>query len=367
MKKKILVIDDEDAVRDIFEKILVKAGYIVFSAGNGFDALKLLERVTVDLIMLDVQMPGMSGLQFLKALKETDGVDVPVLMITGHADVGLRIECYTLGVYDFIRKPEDTEVMLKRVENGLKIGDIINYNRMIKSELIMAIKLQGYLFPPPRAVTRNVEIFAWTRPLTEIGGDLYDYIILNNSSIIFFVSDVSGHGISAAMYTGIVKMLFRNAVKTTLDPGEIITFMNQEISGNIPVESFITMFCGCFDPLAKSLDYANAGHPMPYVLTRQGVLELEGNGPFMGPIGGMKFNTYRRTLEDARGVIVYTDGIMDIMDENDRRIGKKVILEILKSRDWTYEERVRFIRESLEDENVRIYDDGTVFLMNFTF
>ena len=147
MQKKILVIDDEEAIRKIMNQILSRAGYEVVLASDGQDGIKKLDGTSVDLIMLDMNMPKMNGLEFLKYIRVNNITNVPVLMVTGSSDTDLRIESYKLGVYDFIKKPEQTEVMLKRIENGLKIGDMINFNKFIKVELLMAKKLQKYLFP----------------------------------------------------------------------------------------------------------------------------------------------------------------------------------------------------------------------------
>ncbi|HQL81077.1 MAG TPA: response regulator, partial [Spirochaetota bacterium] len=142
MKKKILVIDDEEPVRKLLLRILNGSGYDVVAASNGKEALDKLDSVSVDLIMLDRNMPEMDGLSFLRAVRKNGITHVPVLMISGDANPENIIESYKLGVYDFIRKPEQTEVMLKRVENGLKIGEMINFNEFIRVELLMARKLQ---------------------------------------------------------------------------------------------------------------------------------------------------------------------------------------------------------------------------------
>src|SRR4030043_184183 len=218
MKKKIMIIDDEKPIRKLLSKVLSGSGYDVVTASNGKEALEKIEAVSVDLIMLDMNMPEMDGLHFLRTVRENDITHVPVLMISGEANPENIVESYKLGVYDFIRKPEQTEVILKRVENGLKIGEIINFNEFIRVELLMARKLQKYLFPDPAAKTERVNINTWSLPLSDIGGYLYDYVLFRDDRVVFFVADVSGHSISAALYTAIVKMVFRNALQKTEIP-----------------------------------------------------------------------------------------------------------------------------------------------------
>ena len=223
MKKRILIIDDEEPVRDFMKKILTRSGFTIFTASDGREALDMLGTVYVDLIILDMNMPNMNGIEVLRHIREGNLTNKPVLMVSGSHDSDLRTESYRLGAYDFITKPEHTEVMLKRIENGLKIGEILDFNEFIKVELFMAKKLQKYIFPETENISEYIDIHAWNLPLSDIGGDLYDYIHFRNNKVLLFVADVSGHSISASMFTAIVKMVFRNAVKTTEDPEEIMT------------------------------------------------------------------------------------------------------------------------------------------------
>ncbi len=366
MKKKILVVDDDDSIIKLMKRILTADGYTVFTAMNGLEAVSLLERKKVDLIMLDMMMPKMDGIQFLKWINENRITYAPVLMVSGCNDVQQRIECYRLGVYDFIGKPEHTEVILKRVENGLNIGEMLTFNKTVKDDLVMANKLQKCLFPDPWISTGDYDLFALNTPIAEIGGDLFDYICFPDGGIIFFVSDVSGHGISAAIFTAIVKMVFRNAVKETKNPGDVMTIMNREVSATIPSESFVTMFCGYFEPSAKLLHYSNAGHPMPYLLEEGAVYELDGNGPFLGPIHEINFINYTRDVSNSKGLIVYSDGVMDMVDEKENLIGKRLLLNILNAKDLSSFDSFQAIYQDLiEKQSVNIIDDCTILLLNF--
>ncbi|HPJ40524.1 MAG TPA: fused response regulator/phosphatase, partial [Spirochaetota bacterium] len=285
-----------------------------------------------DLIVLDMYMPHMNGLDVLRHIRKSNITNKPVLMVSGNHDADLRVESYKLGAYDFITKPEQTEVMLKRIENGLKIGEIIDFNEFMKVELFMAKKLQKYIFPEPDYVSEEIEIHCWSQPLSDIGGDLYDYIHFRNDSIMFFVADVSGHSISASMFTAIVKMVFRNAVKDTEEPGEIMTKVNRELAANLPVESFVTMFCGIIESSTGKLRYANAGHPTPYRINRSGFEPLPGSDPFLGPIKDVVYPTYSTTLGEGDSLFIFTDGIQDIIDDSYHKIDLEVLLKLLSEK-----------------------------------
>ena len=363
MKKRILVIDDEEPVREFIKRILLKQGYEVFEAGNGREAVELLKNCPADLIMLDMNMPEMNGLDFLRYMRDKEFKPVPVLMVSGSTDPELRVKCYKLGVYDFITKPEQAEVMLKRVENGLKIGEMIHFNEFIKVELLMAKKLQKYLFPDPEFNNEHLSIATWTRPLSDIGGDLYDYVSFRNGSVMFFVGDVTGHSISAALYTAIVKMVFRNALKVADRPDEIIAIMNKELFGNLPIETFVTMFLGVIDVEKRLLLYTNAGHPKPYLLKNGHAEELPGNDSFLGPIQNTTFQTFTRPLDDFDALYVYTDGILDVLDSDTNPQGRNVLIKILNDVTISPRDKLSTAHERLMKGEYKINDDCTMMMI----
>jgi two-component system, NtrC family, nitrogen regulation response regulator NtrX len=119
MKPRILVIDDEAAIRDSMRMILEYEGYEFVGASSGPEGLALVERETPDLVFLDVKMPGMDGIEVLtrvKALQET----LPVVIVSGHATVATAVEATKLGAFDFIEKPLATDRVLLTIRNALE-------------------------------------------------------------------------------------------------------------------------------------------------------------------------------------------------------------------------------------------------------
>lgn len=365
MKKTIIVIDDEEMVRKTLGKLLEREGYGVILANDGRDAVEKLSHHMVDVILLDMNMPNMNGIDFLKYIREKNITRAPVLMASGSADPGQRAESYKLGVYDYIKKPEQNEVLLKRIENGIKIGDMLYFNEFIKIELMMAKKLQKYLYPEPELTGDNFNLRAWSYPLSDVGGDLYDYIKFRDGRIIFFVADVSGHSISAALYTAIVKMIFRNAIKTMETPGKVLSMMNRELAGNIPIESFVTMFIGLYNPATSELTYANAGHPVPFLITGNEISELEGHDSFLGPIADAEFNTFERVMQPGENIFIYTDGVLDLIGENKKTVGRDLLISSLNNSSLSINERFDSLRDEILGENVFRTDDCTLMLVNF--
>jgi sigma-B regulation protein RsbU (phosphoserine phosphatase) len=360
MKKKIMLIDDEEQVRKTMAAILARSGYDVVLSSDGADALERLKEAAPDLIILDMHMPRMDGLAFLRRLHAGKGLPAPVLMVTGSTDPSLKVESYNLGVYDFINKPEQTEVMLKRIENGLKIGDIIHFNEFIKVELMMAKKLQTFLFPPPDIETERFVIRTIARPLSDIGGDLYDYIDFRDGRVIFVVADVSGHSISAALYTAIVKMIFNRAIKKSDSPAEIVGHMNNELSGNIPVESFVTLFCGLIDFSSSVLRYCNAGHPAPLLYSGGALFELEGSDSFIGPIRDASFHDYIHPIHGGDHICLFTDGVVDIKHGES---GGRWIRDIMERPGMTPDDKFEALGRVIQEHPAGAQDDDRTLMI----
>ncbi len=112
-KIKVLVVDDEETVRILFERILQAAGYDVATAADGKEALTVIADADIDVVLLDIKMPGLSGVDVLAKIT-TDWPDICVIMVTAVSDVRTAVEAMKLGAYDYISKPFDqNEVLLK--------------------------------------------------------------------------------------------------------------------------------------------------------------------------------------------------------------------------------------------------------------
>jgi two-component system nitrogen regulation response regulator NtrX len=131
MKPRILVIDDEAAIRDSLRMILEYEGYEFLGAPTGQEGLAAIERESPDLVFLDIKMPGMDGLEVLQRIKAVNET-VPVVMISGHATVTTAVEATKLGAFDFIEKPLASERVLVTIRNALDRSRLADENRSLK-------------------------------------------------------------------------------------------------------------------------------------------------------------------------------------------------------------------------------------------
>jgi two-component system nitrogen regulation response regulator NtrX len=169
MKPRILVIDDESAIRDSLKMILEYEGYEVAGAATGQDGLVLVERDPPDLVLLDIKMAGMDGIDVLQRLKAGHDT-LPVIMISGHATVSTAVEATKLGAFDFIEKPLSTERVLVSVRNALDQHRLADENRALRRAQDLKHQLVGDS-PALRGVLEAVKRAAPTSATVLITGE----------------------------------------------------------------------------------------------------------------------------------------------------------------------------------------------------
>ncbi len=151
MKPRILVIDDEAAIRDSLRMILEYEGYECLGASSGQEGLAAVGRESPDLVFLDIKMPGMDGLEVLGRLKALDEA-LPVIIISGHGTVSTAVEATKLGAFDFIEKPLATERVLVSIRNALDQGRLRDENRTLKRAVEVRHQMIGESEPLRRVM-----------------------------------------------------------------------------------------------------------------------------------------------------------------------------------------------------------------------
>jgi two-component system response regulator VanR len=128
-KATLLAVDDEDLIRNFLERILVQAGYGVVMAANGQEAVDKLSQRNLDLVLLDIMMPGLDGVRTLEIIRR--GYDVPVIMLTGKLEVATVHDALSLGADDYVRKPFRKLELLARIEAKLRRSAQAGYAREV--------------------------------------------------------------------------------------------------------------------------------------------------------------------------------------------------------------------------------------------
>ncbi len=203
----------------------------------------------------------------------------------------------------------------------------------IESELRIAGQIQSSLLPPPLSTTerQRVDFSAFIKPAREAGGDLYDGFFLPDGRFFTLVGDVSGKGVSAAVFMALAAMAVRTLARKLSDPGELLAQVNLLLCERNETMQFVTACAVFFDPASGELTWANAGHPLAAVISAAGSLTwLE--GPRAAPLGVFEetqFVTQRHVLAPNETLLVYSDGVSEAMDAQSNLFGSEKIQQSL--------------------------------------
>ncbi len=139
---KILIIDDEPGIRTVLSDIIKDENHQVFTGGDGFEGLAILKEETIDLVILDVWLPNMGGIDVLKEIKK-EYPDIEVIMISGHANIDIAVKAVKLGAYDFLEKPLSLDKIINLITNALKLEKLKKENAILKNSILMEDSMIG--------------------------------------------------------------------------------------------------------------------------------------------------------------------------------------------------------------------------------
>lgn len=203
----------------------------------------------------------------------------------------------------------------------------------MESELRLAAQMQLSMLRPDRASSARFDLAAYLKPAKETGGDLYDYVV-RGDELLFVVGDVSGKGVSAALFMTQVCSLFRSAVARCDAPDAIVREINDVLARHNPNMTFCTMFVGIYNCATHLLQYCNAGHTRPLVLSdcRVSTVDVVPNMA-VGVMEGFDYKSQSLSLKQSDTLIVYTDGVTEAMDGNHKLFGEQRLNDAVAATD----------------------------------
>lgn len=191
----------------------------------------------------------------------------------------------------------------------------------IGTELSLAKEIQENSIPnifPPYPEREEFDIFASMRPAKEVGGDFYNFFLIDEDHLAMAIGDVSGKGIPAALMMMVTNILINERMRMGGSPGEILTFVNNEICENNKAEMFVTVWAGILEISTGKLTAANAGHEDPVVGRKDTGFELfkTKHGLVAGAMSGIHYKDYEIRLNKGDKIFLYTDGIPEATDKD---------------------------------------------------
>lgn len=344
MKEKILVINDDDGIREMTQLILQAKGYEIIEANNGRVGIEQAIQQKPDLILLDIIMPEMDGYetcQKLKALSTTK--DIPILFFSSLTNPKDKIKGLEFGAVDFINNVVDQGELLARVQTHLHIQSLtrslLNSNeqltqkqKKIDEDLYAAAMIQRSFLPTTNFKIPNLQLaYVWL-PGNLIGGDIFNAIQQGHDKVIIYMIDVSGHDVPSALVTVSVSQYLhqQNASSTSLlYPKKMMLDLDKEY----PLERFdryFTIFYVVLDIQTGIFSYSCAGHPPAILLSKsKGLKLLDHGGTIIGLNRNLPFEEGLDELNQGDKIILYTDGVTETRNSDNEFYGTERLYALL--------------------------------------
>jgi sigma-B regulation protein RsbU (phosphoserine phosphatase) len=319
---RILVVDDETGMLRAVERVLSEDHHVLATRWSR-EALAIAGEFHPELAILDIRMPELDGFELMAQLKARfPGLDV--ILMTGSVDDldEKLVRAIRSAAFYFIQKPFDREVLRTLVERCVELRrrrEAHHLNLMrLETEMAEARAFQQSLLPGLEATVNRVAVCCRYTPCAALGGDLYDYAAATAGRVALLIADVSGHGVSAAMLTGVVKSAFHASHVDGFEPAAVIHRASAGLAAFRP-DQFVTLVAVLISPEERQMRYVSAGHP-PIALwgrTRE-PLWLASTGPLISPaLPGARWEAAVVRMDEGDHLLLYTDGISDTLADAD--------------------------------------------------
>ncbi len=325
----ILMVEDSPTDQELIQLHLRKASscFSVECEDTLASAIVRLDQNRPDVILLDLNLPDSDGIDTLHNVRKQTPT-APIVILSGQHDDELAIEAVSQGAQDYIPKNEINPDVLSR---SIRYAIERSRRQWAEGELRVAGEIQQSLLPRSAPELPGYDIAGRCDPADYAGGDYYDFLSMPDDKLGLVIADVSGHGVPAAMIMSELRAVLRTLIRSDSDKsvGQIATQLNEILSADLSAERFVTFFFACFDPAARNLHYACAGHPA-YVLSKDGKFEYyDSNDPPLGVHADHSFEDKFLSLEEGDMLTLFTDGITECYKDNMELYGVQRLMELL--------------------------------------
>lgn len=370
---RILVIDDTLENREVLCRRLEKEGHHPLSAESGTQALEFLKKESFDLILCDMVMPGMTGMEFLKTVKSSPLYrEIPILMISVLDEIDAVAHAIEEGAEDYLPKPFNPILLKARIGACLEKKAFRDrekkYLERLHQELSAAAQLQKSILPPSLK-DQLLHVDPLLKPASEVGGDFYDYFWLTPKTLAFVIGDVSGKGLTGALFMAVSRTLVKALAPLYKDPSRCLEEVNKILCQNNESMMFVTLLYGILNVETGDITYVNAGHFPPLLSRLDGFFALPSlsqPNPALGVVEEATFQSQQAILSSQEKLILYTDGIPEATNLHQEFFGINRLLQTLNSfKEMPNQIILKEIQEKMESfmEEAPPSDDITVLIL----
>ncbi|HBO5518033.1 TPA: SpoIIE family protein phosphatase [Pseudomonas aeruginosa] len=335
----LLIIDDDEVVRESLAAYLEDSNFKVLQALNGLQGLQIFESEQPDLVICDLRMPQIDGLELIRRIRQTAS-ETPIIVLSGAGVMSDAVEALRLGAADYLIKPLEDLAVLEhsvrraldraylRVENQRYRDKLEAANRELQASLNLlqedqnaGRQVQMNMLPVTPWSIEGLEFSHRIIPSLYLSGDFVDYFRVDERRVAFYLADVSGHGASSAFVTVLLKFMTtrllyesrRNGTLPEFKPSEVLAHINRGLI-NTKLGKHVTMLGGLIDLEKNSLTYSIGGHlPLPVLFVEGQASYLEGRGLPVGLFDDATYDDRVMELPPSFSLSLFSDGILDVL------------------------------------------------------
>ncbi|HEU5198607.1 MAG TPA: SpoIIE family protein phosphatase [Ktedonobacterales bacterium] len=224
----------------------------------------------------------------------------------------------------------------------------IRTHERIEQELRVARVIQHTLLPKELPALPGWQVAAYYQPARAVGGDFYDFLYFEDGRLGIVIGDVTDKGVPAALVMATTRSILRSAAQAQVTPGKALEQANDQLCPDIPPKMFVTCLYAILDPATGRLQYANAGHDLPYRHQQGSTAELRATGMPLGLLPGMTYEEKETILAPGERVLFYSDGLVEAHNPTREMFGFPRLMGLLAEQDGTADE-IDFLLKQLAD------------------
>jgi serine phosphatase RsbU (regulator of sigma subunit) len=284
----------------------------------------------VDITLLDVDSPAIEQMR-------AAGVVLVVPLVTSGELIGLLNLGPRLSERGYSSDDKQLlDTLAGYAAPAMRVGQLVRQQEnearqreRIEQELKVAQLIQQQFLPKSVPDLPTWHLAAFYRPARTVGGDFYDFVELPDGRVVVIVGDVTDKGVPAALVMASTHALLRSEAPRLLSPGKILAAVNDLLVEDIPAHMFVTCQVLVLEPATGAIEFANAGHNLPYLRCADGVKELRATGMPLGLMPGMSYEESRATMNPGECLLLHSDGLAEAHDGNREMFGFPRLAEIV--------------------------------------
>jgi len=362
-KSHILVLENSPAQRRLLATMLRKWGHEVTVCESPDQALDILSRTDIPIILTDWMMPGMSGPDFCRAFRRMDRESYGyVILLTSKSEKSEVVLGLDAGADDFVTKPVNPHELRARIKAGERIvamqGELVSQNRKIRTtlaelrtlydaldrDLLEAKRLQESLVRETFRPLHNGSVALLLRSSGHVGGDLVGFFPIPGNRVGIFSLDVSGHGVTSALLAARMAGLLGTAAPeqnvalvqdkggewVALPPADVARKLNQMMFEEVETDLYFTICLADVDLETGDTRMVQAGHPHPAILRADGAVDWMGEGGMpIGLLPGARFETVEFSLNPGDRLLLHSDGFTECSNPVGGYLGEDGLADLL--------------------------------------